>query len=470
MVTKYRASSPGDELDGRTRSRGNASWITAGRVTAIAALVSANIVLARRLQPDQMGLYILASSLAFVASIVARLGTAQLVPRYVGDALKANDYPSATRSAVRCHLVAGTSATIWAGLLVSSLGQLALASLHFPNNIEIRAALAVWILSEAVRPVTSECFRSFGRVDLATASGEPLRNIALLLTFLAWPFAAKGGSAWHPIAASALVSLLISVMSLLGLIAYVQNAEAMSRSPALGRRRAVTYSALVRDGLPLLVTSGCLLVVQQADLWVVAASFSNVDLVRYGLALKIAVIFDIPVSVVNSAILPGLSGRKRLTRENRGLVLRGSAGITSSICLGMLVLLATLGSHVVEGLYGASYTNVVGLAVVLGLSQLANAATGVAPIVLTLEGRGSAVMMISILAAVGMLVATLAAARSGSIHMVAGSSVLAMAAYGSSLTFVCWKLTGLSTAATFKRRAVLAAYGSLVRTESPRGD
>jgi PST family polysaccharide transporter len=385
---------------------GGGIWALGGKAVGGVLGLGITAVLARLMAPAELGIYLLAFSLVVTAATLARLGLEQVGLRLVAEHLGRQEDAAAAAVAWRvlalvglAGLALGVLAGIWPGpwLAEAAFGSVALAS--------VLPVSAAWLVAFTIQLTLAELFRGARDIRLASL---------------------MGGTVFGGLLSTCLIGLLVAVAWALGIGLDAERALLLSlagtvgatlpgfwllarRLPPPGRVPGLPgHRRLLRLGLPLLVAQFSLLVMLQADLWILALFRPESEVALYGAASRV-VKFLALLAVVNDVTAPEIARLNvRGDRSRLEQLLQVSATCAALPCVMALAVLAAAPAGLLELLYGSYYREAWAVLLILGVRTAVTVLVGSAPYVLVMTGHGAARMAVSLGGTAAMLALGLA--------------------------------------------------------------
>ena len=208
---------------------------------------------------------------------------------------------------------------------------------------------------------------------------------------------------------------------------------------------------MLRVSLPLCVTTAIVLLLQQADIWLVGAFESSQDVAIYGAAARLMFIVSVPLFMVNAVIQPMVAeyySQRRLDELQK--LMRVAATVAAMPALAALACAIVFAAPGLRLLYGDTYMAGAGVLVVLALGQMVNVWTGSCGIFLMMTGHERTLMTLTALT--GFVTVALMAALVGPFGIlgVAIGSALGVSLQNAVLWFAAGRLTGVWTNMGFR--------------------
>lgn len=399
-------ANPGD-----SRIVRSGSFALTGRALQLLVAVFTGLLVPLCLDPSDVGVFFLIQALLAAGAIVAQLGLTLTIPTIVTEALARSDYGRAWSAAIRTLLLCAI-----AGIVVSAgSGILTLALDKFVGSAiasAIRSLLPfVMLLTPllAFLAVLVELHRSIGAIgDASFLPVAPGLMLGLLI------LAALAFSVRLSLFDVLLVQLLAVASAVLaGLASLGRRTRNWNRS----NERDVDVAYILGKSWPNLVTTFSLFLISTLDIWIVGLFGSVVEVAQYGLGLRLANLFLIPLATVNATIVPLIvsSWTRRRLRYLQWLLTLTATGATILTVLGYLGFMIA-GGTAIRTIWGPIYEPAFTVAMILGLSQVIHTAGGSAGYILLLLGKQRLMMAITIaLGIVTVAVAALAMIKWGSL-------------------------------------------------------
>ena len=208
---------------------------------------------------------------------------------------------------------------------------------------------------------------------------------------------------------------------------------------------------IVRVALPLSVTNLTVLVLTQADLWILGAFRSAEEVAIYGAAARAVVLVAMPLLVINTVLAPTIAemyaqGRKRELER----ILRATAtvaGIPAFLTLAAFIL---FGGPILGLVFGDYYREGATILALLSLAQLVNVWSGAGSAALAFTGHQATMMALAVAGGLITVTAGLAAVGPYGATGVAGAAAAGISAYNTVLWLVAKRKTGMWTHVGFR--------------------
>jgi O-antigen/teichoic acid export membrane protein len=367
------------------------AWAFAGRVGMVVVGLVSNALLARLLSPQDLGAYFLAVSIMLFGATAGSLGLNQAVVRFIAESLGNKQFQRARRAVV---LASGYGAlgAFGVGLAYLLFGHLIGRDLFgAPALVSVTGLVAGGIVAMSLQQLLAEVFRGFYDIRLASLFGG-LSSAIFLVTCLGLLWALEGQATLVVVMFLSAGSSFASVF--LGGWLLRRKVTALPRE---GTEGWIRHKHILRVAWPLLITNLALLILTQADLWILGAFRSQEEVAIYGAAARVVFLLAMPLLVVNLVVMPLIAemyAQGRRTELER--TLRASAtlaGIPASLTLLGFVL---LGAPILGLVYGDYYRAGAVVLTLLSLGQLVNVWTGSSGITLMMTGHQFVMMAITV--------------------------------------------------------------------------
>lgn len=345
----------------------------------------------RLLSPESMGAYFLILSLVSVLVLAAQLGLNQTVVRLVAESMGLGD-TGRTRAAIRVTLIYGTiGGLVFAVLLLSGAGEwIALNVFKSPVMAGVIGLAALWIVLGTFQNLVAESFRGLHDIRFATIfSGLASGLIYTVIFFIIW--AVYGYSDIKEILFVIILSLAIS--------AVISGFILRGKASALGDSGEgdLKSKEVFAIAWPLLVTNLTIVILNQADLWVLGIFRSQDEVAVYGAVVRLVSIISMPLMVVNAVIPPIIAeySAQRRTKELERL-LRASATLVGLPSVAFMLMFLVFGEFFLGNIFGSYYIAGTTALSILCVGQMVNVWCGSCGFTLMMIGRQSLVMVITV--------------------------------------------------------------------------
>lgn len=371
------------------------AWALGGLViTAVTGLV-VNVLLARLLNPEELGAYFIIVSLISVATLLAQLGMNYTVVRLVAESLGKGQLRLARIAVLSVLRYGALGAFVVAGILNLGLGQW-LAHRIFNSTLigEMVGLAAVWVVVATFQNLMAESFRGFHDIRLASIFGGSVSfggpfTIAISTIILALLWVIKGHSNLAQVLISFIVAGFISA-----LIAGLWLGGKLRFMEGDGNLQTREIWAMA---WPLLITNLTLFVITQADIWVLGSFRSQEEVAIYGAAFRLAMLVSMPLIIVNAVMPPLIADMyaqgKRAELER---TLRMTATLSGIPALMVVLIFAAFGSPILELVYGGYYREGAVVLALISIGQLVNVWAGSCGFTLIMTGNQVTTMGITV--------------------------------------------------------------------------
>ncbi len=380
-------STPATTGKSSSLARNSAISLAVRLLAAISGLLVTTLI-TRTLEPAAAGSYFILFSFCSIGAIVIGCGVNLSVVRLVSESM-ALGRPAQARGAVRMvlQLLASASLLFAAALLLPPVRELMAVLLKFSPDGLLLVLLVAWTVGLALQSVLAESFRGLQDIFRASVYGG-LCTSALCLTAL-------GLAALYSVPTLRQTITLVAVATLLAvLICSLALRRALRRLPAPempGWRHLLTLS------LPLWGINLLLVVLTQADLWILNQLADSADVALYGAASRLTQLLTLPLLVLNSALIPMISEQHALGQHARlQSLLRDSAALAALPAIAALVLFAVAGPLLLELFFGGSYRGAHAVLLILGAGQCINVLCGSGGYTLMMTGHQRDMLWITV--------------------------------------------------------------------------
>jgi O-antigen/teichoic acid export membrane protein len=380
----------------RNRLVRGTGWVTAGKVGTFPLGLAVLFLLARLLNPRQMGVYFLALSLVTTGATIAKLGMEKTVVRLV-SASRAVGLPGRARSAVRAIFTIGAvSALAVGGFMALGGGRWLAGHLFNLSSRDLTTAMivftAAWLVAFTFQDLFSETFRGLQDFKLATLFEALLVDAAMAAIFGAM-YALRGrGSA-------SLTQVLMISAAVFGGSVLLAAVLMRPRLRLMRGEGETSPGEVLGISLPLLVTNLSVFVLGAGvDLWVLGAFRTKPEVALYGAAVRMVFFLVQPFIILQSVtppIIAELHAQGR--REELERAVRATATIAGIPSFLLLLVFVFFGRSVMGALFGDPfYRQAATVLAILSISRLYFVWTGSSGVALMMTGHQKALMYITI--------------------------------------------------------------------------
>ncbi len=393
----------------------------------------------RLLSPADVGRYFVLYSFCSIAAVVVGCGLNLTVVRLVSEALALKAPDRAKRA-------------LFASLTILALASLSFAAvLSLPVTEELLSRLLVmalspallvmlfaWTVGLALQSTIGEAFRGMHDILRASIYGGLCGSLIYIASFAVF-FLGALASVQSIVALAALAALLAAA------IAGLDLHRIMRRIPTGG---SLNLRATAAMSLPFWGANVVLVILSQADLWVLNQLADSHAVSLYGAAMRLTQLMTMPLLVLNAALIPVISEHYALGQTQRlEVILRSSAAAAAIPALVALFAFAVCGPWILGLLFGPAYREASELLGILAAGQCVNVLCGSAGYTLLMTGRQREMLWITMACGGAMC---LLAWGLGSRFGATGVAIAAASALAAQSIMMCWTVRrqlGLLTAA-----------------------
>ncbi|WP_313514270.1 oligosaccharide flippase family protein [Pseudomonas sp.] len=359
-------------------ARNSAISLAVRLLAALSGLLVTTLI-TRTLEPAAAGNYFILFSFCSISAIVIGCGVNLSVVRLVSEAM-ALGRPERAKGAIWMALkLLAFAALVYATvLLLPPVSRQLSAFLKFPPDVLLPILLVIWTIGLALQSALAETFRGLQDILRASVYGGPCSSLLYLtaLGIAALYSAPTLQKTVALVAGATLLAVLICSMAL---------HRALRRLPA---PQMPGWRTLLALSLPLWGTNLLLVVLTQADLWILNQLADSAEVALYGAASRLTQLLTLPLLVLNSALVPMISEQHALGQHARlQSLLRDSAALAALPAILALFLFAVAGPLLLELFFGASYRGAHGVLLILGAGQCVNVLCGSAGYTLMMTGH-----------------------------------------------------------------------------------
>lgn len=425
-------------------------WAFLAKVVGITTALTVNALLARLLEPDEFGIYFLASSIVVVSSIVASLGMNNVIVRLLGESHSVDQGQLSRIIIVRCASIALFGAA-FAALLISGPPGQWLAERVFASQLLMSCTgwIAVWMIALTAQSILTEAHRGLKDFRMSAILGGPIAGIGLVMILLASVVLGIELNLKTAISLSALSTLAVAPLGI-WLI--------RKKTAAASGRFQLRPLELASIAVPILITNITLTALNQSDIWIVGIFLEKTDIALYGSALQLASLIGFPLLILNSVVPPYVAELYKLDQHDQlQRELRRAAGIATYAAVAGFLLVALLSAHLLRIVYGDFYQQAATVLVIIAVGRLASVCTGPCGIVLLMTGFHQVMMWINILAGATSVFLMILVARPFGLQGIAAVAAVMIIAQNVAMLWFARSKSGVWTHAELRPRAILFA-------------
>lgn len=346
-----------------------------------------SVLLTKMLPASDVGQYFLALSAVSILSVVALCGVNLSVVKLVAES-------------VELKLLDQLKGFFWGctAIVFFATGLVALLSYIFLNSVSrdlgglsyIRGdksiLVAIWMFLFSIQLFFAEFFRGLQDVFRASIfSGFLSGLLTVSILFYFW-FIGFSGS---------LESVVLVIIFSNFVACLVPGYELFRKFWTASFHIPLRKIAVV--SMPLWITNLMLVVLLQADIWILSFYSDGSVVALYGAASRFTQFLTLPLMVINMALMPVISElyvRGDTSRlEN---VLRATASLAFLPALFVIVAFLFVGRNVLSFVYGHEYAGAYDVLLILSAGQLVSVACGSAGYALMMTNKQQAMMWITV--------------------------------------------------------------------------
>jgi O-antigen/teichoic acid export membrane protein len=415
------------------------------------------VVIARYLGAEALGLFFLSLSVATVLSIFAGLGYPYIVARFMVRDKDNGQAPELMRfiSSARRDILVVSVLTVVIGIVVVAL----LPSI----SEEPRICLFLGVLTA---PVISILW-----FNTAVANAEKRFMMAYLPELIVRPLLLLAGIGilWAAsLQPNIIVLVIMSLVITVGLVIYQEIALPRALSVAPGFPVAQKASVEQRNrwrrhAMPMIIATLFLSMFADFDLVLLGAILPHRELALFGAAIKIALFVAFAIQIGHQLILRDLAEAvfdKDPTAIRR--IITHANGIAIALSGGALGFIILFGDKVL-GLFGHEFIGGYMCLVILMVAQFLRALAGPGTEVLTLTGHEARSLPVFVSGLILLVVANIPLTQFFGLEGAAIAVLIVTIGWTFGLAFVAYKRTGIATVFMILPRAALERLNVLKR-------
>lgn len=363
-----------------------------GRVATLALGVLINGLLTRLLSPSDVATYFVCLSMITVIAGLAPAGLNQASVKLLSIGEDESKNPATF------WLISFATTVSMANCIVILIGFRFGATRWLIDSFEqINAILTVWNLVflwaviRCMQDLLAEFYRGLYKILNTVLFGGLLVSI---LTSIGLGFLYLNADA-EKVDLDTLLAIIVFSHALCVFLSIAVMINFMVRNGLfkVDKENIVRSKSWLILSFPMWISTCMFLLLSQSDIWLVAIYDSDLNTALYGAGLKLAVILQLPLSIVN-AISPPLIAKyfyeKREAHIEREL--RIITTISFAIAATGFIIFLFIGREILGLIYGVFYRDAYVFLVILGMGQLFNVGSGSCSIALNMSGHQKVVM------------------------------------------------------------------------------
>ena len=348
----------------------SSAWALGLHLTSSVAAVAVTALLSRQLGPENLGSWILLSSVVMAVATIAGLGLPESLVRATSKLQTEGRNDAASTQIVQAFLLTA-AALVAVAVLLNLPRTLQLISSFAGQSADWRigALMTIWVATWSIQTLASACFRGMHDIRLATFFAGLCRNGLLLLILGVLTLGSFEVSLNSAISAMVL-ALVGGNLFALSLLRKKVLPHKKDYEKSLGKQ--------LSDSWPFLMNLLILLIIARAGLWSLGAFSTRSEVALLGIVLQLMVLVSLPLFVMNAVLPPVISSLHAAGNQQEKLE-RTIRSVTSLACipaLGVFLVMLFFGRPLIEQLFGEFYGAAAPVLVVLALGQCANVIAG----------------------------------------------------------------------------------------------
>jgi len=389
-------------------------WVLIGKLLTSCLGFVVTLLLAQLLTPKEVGQYFLLFSLVSIMTTLALFGLPTTVVKLISESLALN-LPRNAKYIVKliCYISAiNISFTL---VIIAIFFTFITEHLAFALEVLVIILAVAWLTLFSFQQILAEIYRGYQKLIHATLFSGLFTSMATSLTlFIFW--LVNLDTELKDVMLITVVSILISVLVSASILWKKLN-------PIPEQKENITIASISSVAWPIGVTSLLLLLISQADLWLVGIFLSSEDVAIYGMMSRLIIFSSLPLLVVNSVIspiIPELFSLSKLKILEKTVRLSATVAILPSVLF--FIIIISVGEELLSFFWGESYIEGVEVLIILSIGQLVNVMAGSCGLTLMHTGHQKLMMYITTITGVLTILLSLKLVHSDGINGVAMAS------------------------------------------------
>lgn len=390
------------------------SWAFSGKVLTVLMSLASYAIMARLLNPKDMGMYFVALSVVFFFSMVAQMGLEMSLVRVVAESVSSDSYGKVYEAVRNAFVSAAISCAVIGVLLLSGLGQWIFEGIfNFTALGMSLGAIAVWIVAVTFQNLAAETFRGFYDIKSAAVHGG-LLTASLLTVVLGIVWVVGGEPTLREVIVLSICAFAVNV--------FIACARLLPRMKPYAKGKGRGEGDILRMSWQYWVNNLLLYLMMNSGVWIMGAYRSPEEVAVYGAASKMVMFMVLPLLVVNSTISP-IVAEMNVKGELKKIekVLRSTALLAGVPAFVILAVNTILNEEVMTVTYGDFYAEGGIVLAILSVGMFLVVWAGPCGITLLMAGKQKAMMIVTAISgSVGIGVSMLCVRGHGTVGVAVG--------------------------------------------------
>lgn len=350
-----------------------------------------NVVLAHMLEPDLLGQYFLAFSMAMFLSIVMRFGLKQTVLRLVSKARLSGDSGCIADTILKVMVIVFMSIFIVTVILLTGLGEwIGHELFHSEEIVKNLAIIIFWAAMLSLAPPVGESLRGLKMPAWGAALDNSVSSFVALTIFTMLFIIGRSISLESVLIVSGAAVAIVVIVSARKLI--IAGELLQSRKPC------IKYRQIYIDTSPIFLVNLATYLTANASIWIVGYYLSHEEVAIYGAVLKLFNLIAVPLLVINLAIEPSIAEYiHENKRKHMDALLRISATVALLATIFISAIIFLWGDLLLTILFGAEYSQGYIALLILVLGNVVNVWSGSCASMMMLGGYQVVLTIIRVL-------------------------------------------------------------------------
>lgn len=357
------------------------------KIVSLALALLNQVILARILGADGIGQVLLAISVIYMSSQIAKFGMEDAMMRFVPMYMEKGDN-ARLKGTIYFTLKLCFFISLLSILFVVMLSDfISIRIFHSEGLIKLLPVAAITIPASAMRGVIGGILKGYKdtfRAQLPEFLISPASRITVFLLL-----SIKGGKPEFAIYAFLFGEVLAVILSGIFLLVKLKAIKT--------QEHGCEYKKFLDVASTMIFTGITLILFTQTDLWIVGIYTSTEAVGIYGVVTKLVTLIILPLGVFSIAIPPLMASIHALDNlsELRKLVRESTRWILSAT-IPIILILVFEGDIILRYVFGEKFTEGYPPLLILSIGQMVNASTGLVGYLLQMTGGHRLIMKINI--------------------------------------------------------------------------
>ena len=367
-------------------------WAISGKLISVGAVFGMSAVLARSMDPNEVGVFFVIFNIISAAAIFGGFGLKQAVIRFIGESLGTDQPDRAIDIGKKALLVSILGAAVTA-LLYLLLGDY-LANVIFKSDVlaSVTGIVSLWIFIIILQNLVPEIFRGFQDLRFASLFDGALPWSLLTFTLVTLFFLGEKIDLYYVLRVATITGFFCLILGCSILFVKLKYIPRSEKSNSL-----VGYKELLNVSSIQWITGLAFFVSTQADILIISAFLPDTDVALYGAAARLTNLLAIELVLVNLLVKPMIAQMYFQGKyEQLESLLRVTATLIGVVAFFVFALLFAWGQEILAFIFGDYYQNSFNVLRILCIGKGMHVWAGSCGLLLNMTGHHRQLMFITL--------------------------------------------------------------------------